>query len=92
MCQKEGCQNYVGGERYCSECVEIKRTKKKESRKAWGAAFCSDVTCYGPDMSAFGIRLLTEISKGKPMIVSETPIFSRSDCNAINQWMINSTY
>ena len=32
MRQKEGCQNYVGGERYCSECVEIKRTKKKESK------------------------------------------------------------
>ena len=89
-CQKEGCHNYVGGKRCCRECVEIKRTKKKESKKAWNAAFCSNMTCYGPDTADFGVRLLTEVSKAKPIIVPETPIFSRSNCNAINQWIYRS--
>ena len=92
MRQKEGCQNYVGGERHCSECVEIKRTKKKESRRAWDAACRSDTSSYCPDMASFGVRLLTKVSKGKGMIVSETPIFSGSECDTINQWMKRSSF
>ena len=92
MCQKEGCQNYIGGKTYCSECLEIKKTKKKKSRKAWDTASYLDITCYSPDGAALGVRLITEVSKGKTTIVSETPIFSGSVCNAINQWMNRSLF
>ena len=92
MSQKEGCHNYVGGERYCSECLEFKRTKKKQSKKAWDAAFCLEMASYSPEMAAFSVRLLTEVSKGKGIIVSETPIFSGSGCNTINQWMSRSLF
>ena len=31
MCQKEGCHNYVGGERYYNECLAI--TSRKTAHK-----------------------------------------------------------
>ena len=64
---------------------------ERTSKLLQNVAFRLDITCYGHGMSAFGVRILTEVSKEKPIIVTAIPVLRGSDSNAMHQWMNRSS-
>ena len=92
LCKTSDCTNWVDGTLYCYDCRERKRYEKNRHRDEHNTSFVSFMMQYDSALSSFGIRLNFEVSKGKTMIVSSEPIFTGSDCDAINAWMGQSTH
>ena len=54
-------------------------------------SFASDISVYNSNLTAFGMKLLLEVSKGKLMMMSD--IFSSTDCSLIiPTWMAQSKF
>ena len=92
MCNSGGCLNRTDGmgDNFCFDCQQSKILKRKRCYKDRKESVASDISDYDSNLTAFGMKLLLEVSKGKLKIMSDTPIFSSTDCNRIHTWMAQS--
>ena len=66
--------------------------KRKRCCEIRNESFASDISVYDSNLTAFRMKLLLEVSKGKVMMMSDTPIFSSTDCSLIHTWMAQSKF
>ena len=91
MCKSLGCTKGAIDEDYCFDCQERKVAKKKRRREEWEESFKTDMTQYSSNLTAFGTSLIS-VSKGnKKFLLSDTPLFSNTECDSISEWMSRSS-
>ena len=94
MCNSDGCTNgsHGLGDNFCFDCQQRKILKRKRCCEDRKESYVSDISDYDSNLTAFGMKLLLEVSKGKLMMMSDTPIFSSMDCRHIHKWMAKSKF
>ena len=94
MCNSDGCRNGIHGlgDNFCFDCQQSKILKRKSYWEDRKASFASDMSEYDSNLTAFGMKLLLEVYKGKLVMMSDTPIFSSAECSVIHTWMGKSKF
>ena len=91
MCKSLGCTKGAIDDIYCFDCREIKVQKNKRRREEWEESFNRDMTQYGSNLAAFGTSLISVSKRNKMFLLSDTPLFSVTECHSINEWMSRSS-
>ena len=94
MCIGDGCTNGINGlgDNFCFDCQQSKILKRKRCWEDQKESFASDISVYDSNFTAFGMKLLLEVYKGKLMMMPDTPIFSSTECSLIHTWMAQSKF